>query len=165
MARAGLLVAAVLGLSTCRPAPPVRRELASSDSSALLRVLPDQAPPFVAATPAQSGAGFFRRSYLRGDERVEVTVARIGGGFQAYQSWVANSLAYPQVELSLPPDRANGFFTCSDDERPVCDVHIQFRSGFHLEGMGNGHVPKAHLAALLAGLNLAALTESTELPL
>jgi hypothetical protein len=116
--------------------------------------------PFVATTPVETGDGFVRRAYALGDRRVEITVARTSREAGAYQSWVAGSRDYPQVVLPLPPDQANGFFTCADGhQESVCDLHIQFRSGFHLEGMGNGRVPKSDLVRLLAQLPLAALAD------
>jgi hypothetical protein len=99
------------------------------------------------------------------DKRVEITVARMGGEAGAYQSWVANSNGYPQLALSVGPDQANGFFTCADERAAACDVHIQFRSGFHVEGMGNGRVPKSDLVDLLGKLNLAALADVPILPI
>jgi hypothetical protein len=113
----------------------------------------------------QTGAGFFRRTYALADKRVEITIARMGGEADAFGSWVANSRGYPQVALSLGPEHATGFFTCADQRELVCDVHIQFRSGFHLEGMGNGRVPKSDLVALVEKLNLAALADAPILPM
>jgi hypothetical protein len=153
-----LVVAALL---SCKPAPTAAP---SKEATKSVIVLPDDARPFVVATPIQRGAGYARRTYALGDERVEVTVARMGGTRDAYEGWVSSSRAYPQVDF-LPPEQANGFFTCADDREAICDVHIQFRSGFHVEGMGNGRVPKAALATLLSRLNLGVLAESPDLAL
>jgi hypothetical protein len=128
------------------------------------RVLPDQAPPFVAAETLRTGDGFLRRTYVLGQKRVEITVARMVVDESSYQDWLAGAREYPPVELPLPPEQGSGFFTCArDGEESVCDFHIQFRSGFHVEGMGNGRVPKAELQELLAHLPLSVLSDPAAL--
>ena len=156
-----------LALLGCRSAPsPAQPDRATSNDGALVSILPDDADPFVAATRVQTGGGFFRRTYAASSHRLEVTVARMSGNDGAYERWVDGSRDYPQVALPVPPDQATGFFTCADPAGDAaCDVHIQFRAGFHVEGMGNGHVPKADWVRLLGKLNLAALADPPILPI
>jgi len=129
--------------------------------AALTAILPDEAPPFSAATPIQRGPGFFRRAYLRDHKRVEITIAAFGREPGAYERWLTNSANYPQATLPLPPARANGFFTCaSDAEAAACDLHIQLRAGFHVEAMGNGQVPQAVLTELVNHLRLGEVSDA-----
>jgi len=145
----------VVGVHAPGAIPPVA-------GNRLVRVLPDQAPPFAAIAPIEKHAGFFRRTYAVGDKQVEITVARMGGDAGAYQSWVAGSLHYPQAALALPATEANGFFTCSSESSDAaCDLHIQLRKGFHVEFMGNGRVPRADLTSLLAHIPLAEITAAS----
>jgi len=121
-------------------------------------VFPTSAPPFVAEGPMTFGPGFARRVYRTDKKRVEITVARLGKEPGAYERWLANSADYPQAPL---PSEANGFFTCSASDRIAgCDLHIQTRSGFHVEIMGDGHVSRDELIALLSHLRLADLSDS-----
>ena len=135
------------------------REGRDGTAPTLIRLLPDHATPYVSASPVQVGDGFVRRTYASGDRRVEITVARMGGTAPSFEAWVTGSRDFPQLVLPVAPDQANGFFTCASEA--VCDVHIQFRSGFHVEGMGNGRVPKADLIHLLANLPLATLADAS----
>ena len=79
----------------------------------------------------------------------------------AFERWVAGSANYAQAPLPLPASDANGFFTCvSDSAESACDLHIQLRSGFHVEAMGNGRVPRADLAEFLTHIPLGDLSDS-----
>jgi hypothetical protein len=165
-----VLQLAVVAALSCKPpsrgaVQATTAGVSDAGGTALGRILPDSAGPFIALGSWQTGDGFFRRTYALADKRVEVTVANLGGPANAYHSWVANSRGYPQVALSISPEEANGFFTCADEGETVCDIHIQFRSGFHVEGMGNGRVSKSDLVGLLAKLNLAALADASILPM
>jgi hypothetical protein len=128
--------------------------------SAFAGVLPASAPPFVAEGPITLRPGFARRSYRSDRRRVEITVAAMGQEAGAYERWVASSLDYPQAPL--PSSDANGFFTCAASDSPVpgCDLHIQTRSGFHVEVMGDGRVPRNDLVALVSHLRFADLSDS-----
>jgi hypothetical protein len=167
IARRRVLPWLALALLGCRSAPSSGQlDLATSKDRAFVSVLPDDAGPFVAATRVQTGEGFFRRTYAAGSHRLEVTVARMSGSDGAYERWVEGSRDYPQVALPVPSDQANGFFTCADPAgEGACDVHIQFRAGVHVEGMGDGRVPKADWIRLLGRLNLAALADPSILPI
>jgi hypothetical protein len=123
-------------------------------------VLPASAPPFVAEGPITFGRGFARRVYRSDKKRVELTVASLGKEPGAYERWVAGSADYPQAPL--PSAEANGFFSCTAGDRrdAGCDLHIQTRSGFHVEVMGDGHVSRDELTALLSHLRLADLSDS-----
>jgi hypothetical protein len=126
------------------------------------RILPELAAPFSAAGPIQFGQGFLRRAYVHGKNRVEITVAPLGKEPGAFERWLAGSASYPQAHLALPASEANGFYTCvSDSAESACDLHIQLRSGFHIEAMGNGTVPRAALADLLTRIPLGDLSDST----
>ena len=119
----------------------------------LARALPDSAPPF-AAGPLLPSPGYARRTYARGGVGIEVTVAARPVRADEYEQWVAQSSAYPQAALALPPSEGNGFYTCSG---AACDLHVQLRSGYHVEMMGGGRATRADLDELLARLPLAAL--------
>jgi hypothetical protein len=135
---------------------------ANRSSSAFDKILPAAAPPFSAASSIQFGKGYVRRAYVSGSERVEITIAHFGQDPGAFERWVAGSANYPQAQLALPAAEANGFFSCTSDlaEAP-CDLHIQLRSGFHVEVMGNGRVSRANLEKLMSHIQLGELSEST----
>jgi hypothetical protein len=142
------------GSALTEPTTPERAE------SAFAGALPASAPPFVAEGPITLRPGFARRSYRSDRRHVEITVAAMGREAGAYERWVASSVDYPQAPL--PASEANGFFTCAASDSPVtgCDLHIQTRSGFHVEVMGDGRVPRSDLLALLSHLRLADLSDS-----
>lgn len=164
MRRAGALALVPIGLlgvactSAAKTPPPAAEDGRPS-------LLPDRAGPFRAVGPLVAGDGFRRRTYAMGKQSVEVTIARMPTGPDAYQNWVLGSQGYAALGLPVSPALASGFFTCADDTGSVCDAHIQFRSGFHVEAMGNGRVGKADLARLLASLSLARLTDPAALPM
>jgi len=135
------------------------RSTASSASSA--SILPKIAPPFLAAGPIEFGHGFIRRAYVFGRSRVEITIAAMGKEPGAFERGVAGSANYLQAPLGLPASEANGFYTCVSYSSPsACDLHVQLRSGFHVEAMGNGAVPRAELAELLTHIPLGDLSDS-----
>jgi len=126
------------------------------------RILPDTASPFASATPVHYGKGYVRRTYATGEERVAITIARYGQDPGAFERWVAESANYPQAQLSLPAALANGFFTCASKlADAACDLHIQLRSGFHVEVMGNGQVPRRDLTKLMNQVQLGDLSDAT----
>jgi hypothetical protein len=148
------LPACKAGVSMSKPRPDASR--------APTEIFPDAAPPYVAAEPVQHGPGYVRRAYISGEKRVEITIATTGREPGAFERWVEGSASYPQAPLALPTSQANGFFTCgSEGADAPCDLHIQLRSGFHVEAMGNGHVPRADLSELLAQVPLGALSDAT----
>ena len=125
-------------------------------------ILPETAAPFSAPAPIQFGAGFFCRAYVSGAERVEITIAYFGQEPGAFERWVAGSMNYPQAALALPAAQANGFFSCASELADApCDLHIQLRSGFHIEVMGNGRVPRRDLSQLMTHVQLGSLSDST----
>ncbi len=127
-----------------------------------VEIFPDAVPPYVAAEPIRHGPGYVRRAYLSGERRVEITIAPMGREPGAFERWVEGSASYPQASLALPASEANGFFTCASERADSpCDLHIQLRSGFHVEAMGNGHVPRADLLELVAHVPLSALSDAT----
>jgi hypothetical protein len=129
---------------------------------AIEEILPEAALPFTAATPVHYGKGFVRRTYAAGDEHVAITIARYGQNLGAFERWVAESADYPQAQLSLPAELANGFFTCASKLADApCDLHIQLRAGFHVEVMGDGHVPRHDLAKLMTQVQLGGLSDTT----
>lgn len=119
-------------------------------------VFPSMAPPFIADGPITFRPGFARRTYRIDRARVEITVASAGKEPGAYARWLADSAEYSQAPI--PQDEANGFFTCAGhDPEAGCDLHVQTRSGFHIEVMGDGHVRRADLLMLLSHLRLSEL--------
>jgi hypothetical protein len=116
----------------------------------------------LAATPIQFGKGYIRRAYVSGPERVEISIARFGQDPGAFDRWVAGSANYPQAQLAMPAEQANGFYSCvSDLADAPCDLHIQLRSGFHVEVMGNGSVSRQDLSRLMTHIQLQELSQST----
>lgn len=80
----------------------------------------------------------------------------IGQQVISFERWVESSADYPQILLGTDPDRANGFYDCSDASG-ACDAHIHMRSGIHLEIMGGGTISRGVLDELLAKLPLSEL--------
>jgi len=108
------------------------------------------------AEPIERGEGYVRRIYTRGPAKLSVTLAGMPMTDDGWRSWVQNGASYPRVDVGLPESQASGFYACSgtgDAER--CDLHLQFRAGWHLEIFGNGTARRADLDALVAGLPLA----------
>lgn len=151
---AAVAVCAALGCTRPKPAAPPP---APPPPVAAL-ALPD-VPGFAAGPPAP-GEGFVRRTYSRGRARLQVTLARMPMSADDYQRWVTDSAAFPQAELGVAPDRANGFYQCSDGAAPSCDLLIQLRAGFHLEIRSGGTASRADAGALARGLPLPAWTAS-----
>jgi hypothetical protein len=108
------------------------------------------------AGPPSPGDGFVRRTYTRGAARVQVTLARMPMAPDDYRRWLTDSAAFPQAELGLPPDLANGFYQCSAGAAPSCDLLIQLPAGFHLELRSGGTASRADVDALARGLPLPA---------
>ncbi len=138
------------------------RGSSGASASALAAILPDAAPPFRATAPIERGRGFIRRVYGAGTRSVDITIAQFEQGPGGFERWMVNSAGYPQARLALPASLANGFFTCASAlGGPPCDLHIQLRSGFHVEAMGNGHVGRADLLELISHIRLDDLAYST----
>jgi hypothetical protein len=146
----GSIVALALVASCSRAHPPA--PAAGTPASPGL-ALPD-APGFT-AEPAVPGDGFVRRTYARGQARIQVTLARMPMSADEYQRWVASSAAFPQSDLGLPGTEANGFYQCTDAPAPSCDLLIQLRAGYHLEIRGAGSSSRADVDALVRALPLA----------
>jgi hypothetical protein len=124
--------------------------------------LPDAIPSFVAG-PRERGDGYVRRTYTAGVARITVTLARHAMDPAAYAGWVAMSTAgFPQADLGLPADVANGFYQCEPNAPDSCDLLIQLRSGVHVEIRGGGTSTRHDVGAILAVLPLAALANTRE---
>lgn len=151
----GRAIAAVIfcaAVGCHRASPPPSAPAAPAPGAAL--ELPD-VPGFAAGPPAP-GDGFARRPYTRGAARVQVTLARMPMSADEYQRWRADSVAFPQADLGLPADQANGFYQCAAGPAPSCDLLIQLRAGFHLEIRSGGTASRADVDALARGLPLRA---------
>jgi len=109
--------------------------------------------------PLVSGAGWFRRAYSLGRARVDVTIAAgVMPGDEAYQRWLDMSAPYPAASLDVPPGAGAGVFDCGNTAAPAgCDLHIQLRSGVHVELQSGGTASRDDLTALARGLPLRAL--------
>jgi hypothetical protein len=119
--------------------------------------LPDAIPGFVAGA-REPGDGYLRRTYTAGATRITVTLARHAMDRAAYDGWVSMSTAgFPQADLGLPADAANGFYQCDTAAPPHCDLLIQLRSGVHVEIRGAGSSTRNDVDAIRAALPLAAL--------
>src|SRR6266498_2140403 len=143
----GLVVIAVSMLMACRrpPAAPNAFDL------------PDAIPGFVAGA-REPGGGYMRRTYTAGPARITVTLARHAMDRAAYDGWVSMSTAgFPQADLALPADAANGFYQCDTTAPERCDLLIQLRSGVHVEIRGGGTSTRRDVDAVRAALPLAAL--------
>ncbi len=148
MRRALALVLLIVACSRRVSAPPAPAVTAGALE------LPEVAG-FAAAAPDR-GSGFVRRTYTRGPARVQVTLARMPMADDDYARWCAASAGFPQADLSVPATAANGFYQCTDGDRPSCDLLIQLRAGFHLEVRGGGTTTRADVDALARGLPLRA---------
>jgi hypothetical protein len=148
-----LAVALALAAGCSRPRPAAPVPLAGL-------ALPD-VPGFTAAAP-EPGAGFVRRTYVRGSARAQVTLARTPLSAEDYQRWQSASAGFPQADLGVPAADANGFYQCNESAKPSCDLLIQLRSGFHLELRGGGTTSRTDVDALAHGLPLQGW--SAELP-
>jgi hypothetical protein len=128
---------------------------AASDAGVPAAALPDDVATFV-ASPLVSAQGFSRRRYARGAISIEVTIARSPVDDAGYAEWVRQAGAYPTATLDVPPGSASGFYSCGDDggHAAACDLHIQTRSGFHVEMMGAGRATRADLDDLVRHLPL-----------
>ena len=116
-----------------------------------------RSPGYVAG-PREPGDGYVRRTYTAGATRITVTLARHAMDRAAYDGWVAMSTAgFPQADLGLPADAANGFYQCEPNAPESCDLLIQLRSGVHVEIRGGGTSTRRAVDAIRAGLPLAAL--------
>jgi hypothetical protein len=125
------------------------------------RALPDAAGAFRGGALVVDGEhGYVRRRYERGVVWAEVTIADRQQAPVDYEQWLVQSRDYPQAALPLPPDAANGFYTCAGPGTAgACDLHVQMRAGFHVEVMSSGHATRAELDALVARLPFAALLD------
>jgi hypothetical protein len=147
MRRCALVLIAAWSLTGCRRAAPVE---AAFD-------LPDAIPGF-AAGPREPGDGYVRRTYTAGATRVAVTLARHAMDRTAYDGWVAMSTAgFPQADLGLAADAANGFYQCQANAPDSCDLLIQLRSGVHVEIRGGGTSTRRDVDKIRAALPLAEL--------
>jgi hypothetical protein len=138
-----LCAAGVAALSGCRRA----RDVAE---------LPDALAGFTAA-PAVTGPGWVRRRYARGPTRVDVTLARAALPPGGFDEWVAMSQAFPQAALDAAAADANGFYQCTEQPAPSCDLLIQLRSGVHVEIRGGGTSSRQDVDAIARALPLRQL--------
>jgi hypothetical protein len=147
MPRHGLLFAIGLLVAACSRHPP----------TAVPFDLPDAIGPFTAGA-RERGADYVRRTYSAGPTRLTVTLARHAMDRAAYDGWVAMSTAgFPQADLRLPADAANGFYQCEDRALDSCDLLIQLRAGIHVEIRGGGISTRRDADTIRGGLPLAAL--------
>ncbi len=158
LATRALLVAAVVALGTCnRPrGPAAQSRPATSRSSEVDEPLPDIAG-FVAG-PITHQASATRRTYVRGQARISVTLARLPMTDRGYQDWVRTSTeSFPQAALDVPAGDGNGFYQCNQAQPPSCDLLIQLRSGRHLELRSSGSSSRRDVDDLARGLPLRQL--------
>jgi hypothetical protein len=126
-----LLLAAALAVAGCNR---------THDSVPLMVVplLPDRIAGFTGGPLTADGVAT-RRTYTRDATRIDVTVARFPMSAHEYARWVVSSTAdFPQAALNLPPGAGNGFYQCTADPTPSCDLLIQLRAGVHVEIRGGG---------------------------
>jgi hypothetical protein len=159
---AGVAFATLAGCHDDKPStPPAARSatIASREAVALADLLPDAPAPF-AASALVRGDGWLRRSYTKGEARIDVTVAARAMAPDAYEEWVRQSRDYPAAALEVAPDAGSGFYSCGEaNRREACDLHIQLRSGLHVEVMGNG-ASRADLDELLGRIPLGRFAAS-----
>jgi len=129
----------------------------NSSTAALLKAMPDHAGDFVGGSVVID-TQFVRRSYQRGAVRISVTIAVPDATPIKYDEWVRQSAAFPQVQLDLAPNSGSGFYDCASGSLDkACNVHIQLRSGHHIEMMGEQAATGRQFDALLAVLPLRSL--------
>jgi hypothetical protein len=152
MRRYAIVLIAAWSLTGCRRSAPITAATEVFD-------LPDTIPGFVAG-PREPGDGYLRRTYTASATRITVTLARHAMDRAAYDGWVAMSTAgFPQADLGLPAEAANGFYQCEPNAPDSCDLLIQLRSGVHVEIRGGGTSTRGQVDAIRAGLPLAVLTK------
>jgi hypothetical protein len=108
---------------------------AGGGGAALERFLIEMRAPF-AAGPMVRGQGWLRREYARGPVRIDVTVAAQSMAPGSWDEWSRQVRDYPQASLDVPRGEGSGFYSCDGDSAGAhCNLHIQLRSGFHVELM------------------------------
>jgi hypothetical protein len=108
--------------------------------------------------PLQIDGAAKRRSYARGETRVEVTMARFPMNDAEYARWVAMSReGFPQATLDVAAGEGNGFYQCATGGEARCSLLIQLRSGVHVEIRGGSGAGRVEVDAVAAGLPLRAL--------
>ncbi len=153
MARLPVALVFVASLA-CRPTP----------EPSLAKYLPASVAGYTAGA-LTVGEGFVRRDYSQGGVTIDVTIVQRPMSPGDYEGWSRQSAEYPQVALDAPTGSANGFFSCAGDTpTSACDLHIQFKSGYHLEVMGGGHATRAQLEDVLRRLPVRAIATSGPLP-
>jgi hypothetical protein len=130
----------------------------ASNSSVLTVSLPERIDTFKGEPVVSAGAAL-RRTYVRGETRITVTVARLPMSSEQYARWVKDSVeGFPQAALDLPTGAGNGFYQCSSGARPSCDLLIQLRSGYHIEIRSGGAASRADADTIALGLQLESLS-------
>jgi len=133
-------------------------ERVSLDEAALSLVLPERVGDF-GAGPLQVESQYIRREYTRGTTKISVTIAIPGATPLTYAEWVKMSASSPQVTLDIFPRLGSGFYDCvPQGSEQLCHVHIQLRSGHHVEMMGQQNAHRADFDALLRVLPLSKLS-------
>jgi hypothetical protein len=145
-----------LSLGCTRGRETSEREASAPAAVAALDSLPDIAT--FSAAPIASGEAYRRREYRRGRAKITVTVGRFEVDDRGYERWVRQSReAYPQADLGLPPELANGFYECAGSEPAACNLLIQLRAGTHIEIRGDGTATRADVDDIAAGMPLRIL--------
>jgi hypothetical protein len=155
--RVACLVVLSLAAPSCRDARP--RAAPPGTDEHPPRVLPEL-PGFTAGDETR-GDTFVRRTYARGPEKIDVTLARFPMTAPQYDSWLRMSTAdFPQADLGLPSAVGNGFYQCATTESSRCDLLVQLRCGIHLEIRGQGIARRQDADELLAGLDLPTMART-----
>jgi hypothetical protein len=156
--RKWMALLAAMALAACKgsapPPPPAVGPLA--------RWLPEKADAF-AGGALETKEAFARREYTKGAARISVTVARVPTTQAQFDEWTRTSAAYPPAILEVPPGTTTGFYACAGvrpDGWQLCDLHIQTRSGFHVEVMGNGTATRPDLEQLMRGIPLRGMADA-----
>ncbi len=125
----------------------------------LLEALPAHAGSFTGGPVTQQGITFVRRTYGRGEARINVTISSPGVTPINFEDWVNMSADSPQVPSTLvSPSAGAGFYDCvGEHAQGICNVHIQLRSGHHIEMMGERKAYRSDFDALLTALPLSKL--------
>jgi hypothetical protein len=87
-----------------------------------------------------------------------VTIGQFKVDARGYERWLQQSReAYPQADLGLPENLANGFYECAGGDPPACNLLVQLRAGTHIEIRDDGSATRADVNDIATGLPLRAL--------
>ena len=112
--------------------------------------LPARVGAFEGDAPAIADT-YTRRTYVRGDARVTVTLAKLPMDARGYARWALQSASYPQSNL-VTEEAGNGFYECTDDAAARCNLLVQMRDGRHFEIRAEGSATRVDVDVIARSL-------------